>query len=975
MVDQFDGKGPFVDRLDLDGQNFDGSPVRADAPRCALDVKMQLVDGSVLSSDVLRLQSFSGEEGISQPFEFKLDLRADDYTFYEATQQWAQIEPDDKRPRLIMDALLGASVTVMIGLPETEEETQGAYPEDRQVSYFNGVVFNVSMMDRGVWSITMKPRLSLLGLQSSYRIFEEMTILHVIEKVLADNNIHCTSAKLRPDGSMDPDAAFPVVTGLGTYRTQSWLQGGETDLDFINRLMEKAGLFFYFVHSENDHIMVLTDQSYYQHLREPHSENASEESLALRRLYLTSPTVGQDFEDTVSQFSLQRALTVQGISTILARKQAAWLSEDPANVSPVYRDDRLANPTLSMERQLLVSFGASERELDIRKEQLEKQLLSSKSSFSGSSGLTDMRSGYVFALQETRDVWEYYEDNEVGGSELRSMAKDLLGSKYPEGLESSLGSRTRRKQRDSLSRQDLGPIRPELDGAEMVAVSVSHNATIDGKYSNQFTAYDRFGYGKAFDAVGDQEGTIVAQVCDKAGNADRSAISTLAAVTKFAKTKSKTVSRFFMPKRDFVEKYQKTFSAQGSGDDEYKAQGVYVQFINSGEDTAPVWVRLSDGMTTIPERGTFVMVSRARDETEIPEVSQVLDSVGSRTVMPKKYSKNTSWGDSFSTSYGDSYRVSVPNVPQTEYETFTELVNGQRTTGAFNDVSFSESASSNFNVAAKSRSVSVSGPAPPGDISAQHKLAPSTDQYAQVSQSITYGDSYNSSEQQGDTVSKSQTVGTTTSTSKVLGDSTTHSTTIGNSDTQTEQIGNQTNVTTIAGDTHTTTNQTGDSTNVSTNTSTFSVSATAISVSTNTVGDSVANNNTEVSFAANVTGLSASENVTGINQAYNVTGTNVSSSETGTTFSEDFTGISETLTSTGIQTTTNLTGVSDAMTSTGVQTTTTLVEEQVSFENIVASQNFKMNEAGIWTEVQPDTPKTEIQGFAVQIIVEMHISL
>ena len=966
MVDQFDGKGPFVDRLDLDGQNFDGNPVRADAPRCALDVKMQLVDGSVLTSDVLRLQSFSGEEGISQPFEFKLDLRADDYTFYEATQQWAQIEPDDKRPRLIMDALLGASVTVMIGLPETEEETQGAYPQDRQVSYFNGVVFNVSMMDRGVWSITMKPRLSLLGLQSSYRIFEEQTILEVIESVLADNNITCTSAALRPDGSVDLDAAFPVVTGLGTYRTQSWLQGGETDLDFINRLMEKAGLFFYFVHSENDHIMVLTDQSYYQQLREPHSENSSEESLALRRLYLTSPTVGQDFEDTVSQFSLQRALTVQGISTILAGKQAAWLSEDPANVAPVYRDDRLANPTLSMEKQLLVSFGASERELDIRKEQLEKQLLSSKSSFSGSSGLTDMRSGYVFALQETRDVWEDYDDNEVGGSELRSMAKDLLGSKYPEGLESSLGSRTRRKQSDSLSKQDLGPIRPELDGAEMVAVSVSHNATIDGKYSNQFTAFDRFGYGKAFDAAGDQDGTIVAQVCDKAGNSDRSAISPLAAVTKFVK--SNAVSRFFMPKTDFVEKHQKTFSALGSGDTEYKAQGVYVQFINSSEDTAPVWVRLSDGMTTIPERGTFVMVSRARDETEIPEVSQVLDSVGSRTVMPKKFSKNTSWGDSYSTSYGDSYRVSVPNVPQTEYDTFTELVNAQRTTDAFNDVSFSESASSNFNVAARSRSVSVSGPAPPGNIKVQDALAPSTDQYAQVSRSITYGDSYNSSEQQGDTVSESQTVGATTSTSNVVGDSTTQTTTIGDSDTQTEQIGNETNVTTIVGDSHTTTNQTGssinlttivgststttnqtgDSINVSTNTSTSSVSAAAVNVSTNTVGDSIAINKTDVSFAVNETGISASENVTGINQALNTTGA---------TFSEDITGISNTLTSTEIH------------------QSMTLVEDQVTYENIVASQNFKMNEAGVWTEVFPDTPKTEIQGFAVQIIVEMHISL
>jgi type VI secretion system secreted protein VgrG len=517
-----------------------------------------------------------------------------------------------------------------------------------------------------------------------------------------------------------------------------------------------------------------------------------------------------------------------------------------------------------------------------------------------------------------------------------------------------------------LSKQDLGPIRPELDGAEMVAVSVSHNATADGKYSNQFTAYDRFGYGKAFDAAGDQEGTIVAQVCDKSGNADRSAISPLARVTKFVK--SNAVSRFFMPKTDFVEKHQKTFSASGSGDTEYKAQGVYVQFINSGEDTAPVWVRLSDGMTTIPERGTFVMVSRARDETEIPEVSQVLDSVGSRTVMPKKYSKNTSWGDSYSTSYGDSYRVSVPNVPQTEYDTFTELVNAQRTTDAFNDVSFSESASSNFNVAARSRSVSVSGPAPVGDIKAQDALAPSTDQYAQVSRSMTYGDSYNSSEQQGDTVSESQTVGATTSTSNVLGDSTTQTTTIGNSDTKTEQVGNETNVTTIVGDshtttnqtggsinlttivgsTHTTTNQTGDSINVSTNTSTSSVSAAGVSVSTNTVGDSIAINKTDVSFAVNETGISASENVTGINQALNTTGV---------TFSEDITGISNTLTATEIH------------------QSMTLVEDQVTYENIVASQSFKLNEAGIWTRVFPDTPKTEIQGFAVQIIVEMHISL
>ena len=101
------------------------------------------------------------------------------------------------------------------------------------------------------------------------RVKEGQTILDVISQVLGDNGIVFTASALLADGSIDADATSPVVTGLATYRTQSWMQAGETDLDFLNRLIEKAGLFFYFVHSQNQHIMVLTDQSYYQALYEP----------------------------------------------------------------------------------------------------------------------------------------------------------------------------------------------------------------------------------------------------------------------------------------------------------------------------------------------------------------------------------------------------------------------------------------------------------------------------------------------------------------------------------------------------------------------------------------------------------------------------------------------------------------------------------------------------------------------------------
>ena len=169
-----------------------------DSPRCSLDVQIELQSPSeVITGDILRLQSFSGSEGISQEIEFQQELRVNDYTLYDSSPVWEQISPlSDSASSMSLDRLLGAPITVMLGLPETEEEQSGTYPEDRKVSYFNGIIFSVGMKERGVWNITMKPRLSRLHLQSSYRIFEDQTILEVISNVLNNNQILNTSYAL-----------------------------------------------------------------------------------------------------------------------------------------------------------------------------------------------------------------------------------------------------------------------------------------------------------------------------------------------------------------------------------------------------------------------------------------------------------------------------------------------------------------------------------------------------------------------------------------------------------------------------------------------------------------------------------------------------------------------------------------------------------------------------------------------------------
>ena len=328
------------------------------APRCSLDVRIQVDAKTVIDAEVLRLQSFSGQEGISEVFEFKLELRANDYTMYDSNPAWEAItESGNQEQTLNLDTLLGAPITVLIGLPETDEERQfGLYPEGRKVSYFNGIIYSVSMLDRGVWNISMKPRVVLLSLQSSYRIFEDKTILEVITDVLEQNYIEHTPFALDSNKQIDQTMAAPIVGGLATYRRQDWLQAGETDFDFLTRLMGKAGIIFYFVHSLNAHTMVLTDQNYYQTLKEPSAEVGVSDSKNVRYLYLTGPVLGQELEDNISQFNFQRSLAVKGVSTILARKQGAWESEDPAEAAPVYRDDRLSQNTLSMEKMLLQIF-------------------------------------------------------------------------------------------------------------------------------------------------------------------------------------------------------------------------------------------------------------------------------------------------------------------------------------------------------------------------------------------------------------------------------------------------------------------------------------------------------------------------------------------------------------------------------------------------------------------------------------------
>ena len=112
---------------------------------------------------------------------------------------------------------------------------------------FNGIVTRfVAGESRGEYvryRATLRPWLWLLSRMSDCRIFQKMTVPDVIKKIFRDRGF----------GDFDDRLSE-------TYRTWEYLvQYRESDLNFLSRIMEQEGIYWYFEHAEDKHTLVLAD--------------------------------------------------------------------------------------------------------------------------------------------------------------------------------------------------------------------------------------------------------------------------------------------------------------------------------------------------------------------------------------------------------------------------------------------------------------------------------------------------------------------------------------------------------------------------------------------------------------------------------------------------------------------------------------------------------------------------------------------
>jgi type VI secretion system secreted protein VgrG len=186
-----------------------------------------------LGKDVLLLASFEGEEALSRPFTYRLEMLSSN----------GAIAAKD---------IVGKSVTWLVR--RTGQSSR----------YFNGLVncFTAGGAQfRGLRSYRAEvvPWLWFLSRTADCRIFQNKTAPDVIQQIFKDLGYSAYQLNLR-----------------GTYVKRDYcVQYRETDLNFVSRLMEQEGIFYFFRHEDGKHTLVLADQkSAYQDCPEKEVEGS-----------------------------------------------------------------------------------------------------------------------------------------------------------------------------------------------------------------------------------------------------------------------------------------------------------------------------------------------------------------------------------------------------------------------------------------------------------------------------------------------------------------------------------------------------------------------------------------------------------------------------------------------------------------------------------------------------------------------------
>jgi type VI secretion system secreted protein VgrG len=166
--------------------------------------------------DTLLIRAATVTEHLAQPFDIDLEMLSAD----------ENVELDD---------LIGQEITLSVEL------------DDGETRYFHAVVVEFGYTGRlgtyATYSARAVPWLWFLTRTADCRIFQSKTAPDIIKSIFKEHGYTDVKDSLTK-----------------TYRTRDYcVQYRETDFNFVQRLMEEEGIYYYFTHTDSTHTLVLAD--------------------------------------------------------------------------------------------------------------------------------------------------------------------------------------------------------------------------------------------------------------------------------------------------------------------------------------------------------------------------------------------------------------------------------------------------------------------------------------------------------------------------------------------------------------------------------------------------------------------------------------------------------------------------------------------------------------------------------------------
>lgn len=917
-----------------------------DQPTLYLNWHLELANGTVLTNSSMRLVDFSGQEQLSNPFSFTLTLHGNS---------------DPQQTGYKISDLIGRGITIGVclrdskdgyprgankGVPnggfsdpffrgadpasEFKEAMEGGSTEN--FSFFNGMVTGFTMGVPGVYSITMKPAAWRMMLTNDYKVHSQLSIRTAIESLMARHKISYNTQDLIGDSNS------------ASNRIQDWLQAGETDYEFLQRLLAKQNIHYYFVHGPNFHQMVFSNKASYPKIF------IDDRKL----LYTYSELEGVEKADTLQSYKYSQEISATSVTGSFTRQEEAWESDTVAGEMSFYSDPVADSGDLPFHVYKIIQYGGSGGSVNGFSNAVTEMIDSSATQLEGDSHNAEIRVGHKVQLEEGKHS---------GPEEVCSYLNDKW----------------------------------------FVFTEAQHQAGLDGTYSCRFKATEADGLITPFATQETHQGTILAEVVAHCHGE----------IPTTWKYYEKTA--FDSETSPDVDSSSSNSGVVGGIDPDtaanpkqLMAQGVFVRFTCSPENT-PVFVKLSAGMQTCPEIGSMVIVARATDDSELPEIQQSVQANGSKVVTPSGWTSNSHVGSSYSTSYGDSKSIRYGRMSQTNLAQAIAIISAQYETGKFKDSSFSQGGGYSYSTSENGRSGMLNKSDSFGN-SYSHHEGDVSESYSDITRqdSITIngttdsistinswskshhhnkGDAINfnqvdglskSTNIQNIVESENTTKGTTTSTNVTEGaiesnstfngkvtdtsvhnaDVENHSTNNGNILTHTKHTGNAESTSTQDGNSEHTNTVTGNTVSKTTNTGDVSnTSTTTGSETTKTTRNQVTTHNkTATSTGTSLMGASTESSATGVSNHNSVTGASANTSLVGASVNVNLLGAALDTSLTGARVTTSLTGSNTDLSILGDRNSLSLTTLVASLDVVLAGITIRLDDS-----VAVSTEQTRIE--------------